>query len=43
MHRLGCECEIWHDESKLGTGQNFATGLDNVTRVSTAFIAVQRR
>lgn len=41
--RLGCECEIWQDENKLRTGQDFTAELDRAIRVSTAFIPVLSR
>jgi len=43
LHRLGCECDVWQDENKLQTGQNFPAELDRVIRASTAFIAVLSR
>lgn len=43
LHRLGCECDVWQDENKLRTGQDWASELDKAIRTSAAFISVLSR
>jgi len=43
LHRLGFNCEIWQDENKLRTGQNWDDELAKAIRSSTAFVAVLSR
>jgi len=41
--RVGSECEVWQDNNKIRTGQDFAAEIDDAIRASTAFIAVLSR
>ena len=43
LHRLGCDSDIWQDENKLRTGQNWPDELEKAIRASAAFIAVVSR
>jgi hypothetical protein len=43
LNRLGCDSDVWQDENKLRTGQNWADELDKAIRASAAFIAVVSR
>jgi len=41
--RLGTDCDIWHDESKLGAGQKWSDQIVAAIRDSAAFLAVLSR
>ena len=43
LHRLGYTCDVWQDENKLRTGQNWTAELDKAIRASAAFISVLSR
>jgi hypothetical protein len=43
QHRLGCEIDIWQDESKLRAGQKWTDEIRNAIRSSAAFIAILSR